>query len=190
GRIAVTGRSGSGKSTLLHLMAGLEAATAGVISWPGLGGSPVSRPGTIGLIFQGPSLLPALNALENVTFPLLLAHTDEQQAQEQAWAAMHALRFTELATKLPQELSGGQAQRVAVARALAGRPALILADEPTGQLDSHTAAHVMDVLLQAADDIGAGLLVSTHDPLIADRLPTRWDMSDGRIVTAPAGVRS
>lgn len=189
-RIAVTGRSGSGKSTLLHLMAGLEAATAGVISWPGLGGPPLSRPGTVGLIFQGPSLLPALNAVENVTFPLLLAHTDEQQAGEQAWAAMHALGITELATKLPQELSGGQAQRVAVARALAGRPALILADEPTGQLDSHTAAHVMDVLLQAADDIGAGLLVSTHDPLIADRLPTRWDMSDGRIVTVLAGVAS
>jgi putative ABC transport system ATP-binding protein len=189
-RVAVTGRSGSGKSTLLHLMAGLETPTAGVISWPGLGGSPLSQPGRVGLIFQGPSLLPALSGVENVMFPLLLARTDEQEARDRAWEALRILGIVELATKLPQELSGGQAQRVAIARVMASRPALILADEPTGQLDFHTAAHVMDVLLGTADDISAGLVVSTHDPRIAGRLPTRWRMRDGRLTDVPVGAPS
>ena len=90
--------------------------------------------------------------------------------------------ITDLAGKLPQELSGGQAQRVAVARVIAADPALILADEPTGQLDHHAAGLVIDVLLQAADELGAGLVVSTHDPLIAHRLPQQWTMNDGRLL--------
>jgi ABC-type lipoprotein export system ATPase subunit len=195
-RVAVTGPSGSGKSTLLHLMAGLETATAGALSWPGLGGHPSAHAGRVGVVFQGPSLLPALDALENVSFPLLLADTPEDEATRRAVEALHRLGIAGLARALPQELSGGQAQRVAVARVLAGRPVLILADEPTGQLDHHAAAGLLDVLLQAADELGAALLVGTHDPLIADRLPTRWTMRDGRLLTpaAPAaavcGVRS
>jgi ABC-type lipoprotein export system ATPase subunit len=181
-RVAVTGPSGSGKSTLLHLLAGLETATTGSLSWPGLGGHPLAHPGRVGIIFQGPSLLPALDALENVTFPLLLADVPEDEAGELAWGAMRRLRITDLAGKLPQELSGGQAQRVAVARVLAADPALILADEPTGQLDHHAAALVLDVLLQAADELGAGLMVATHDPVIAARLPEQWTMVDGRLL--------
>ena len=181
-RVAVTGPSGSGKSTLLHLMTGLETATAGALTWPGLGGHPLAHPGRIGIVFQGPSLLPALNALENVAFPLQLANTGDHEAKELAHEALRRLGIADLAGKLPQELSGGQAQRVAVARVIAADPALILADEPTGQLDHYAAAQVIDVLLQSADDLGAGLVVSTHDPLIADRLPQQWTMSDGRLL--------
>lgn len=194
-RVAITGPSGSGKSTLLHLMAGLETATAGDLSWPGLGGPPLAHPGLIGIVFQGPSLLPALDALENVAFPLLLAGTPDREAKELALEALRRLGITDLAGKLPQELSGGQAQRVAVARVIAADPALIVADEPTGQLDHHAAAQVMDVLLQAADELSAGLVVSTHDPLIAARLPQTWTMKDGRMrtptpATAASGARS
>ncbi|AZI58798.1 ATP-binding cassette domain-containing protein [Nakamurella antarctica] len=184
-RVAITGPSGSGKSTLLHLMAGLEIATAGVMEWPGLGGRPLARPGRIGIVFQGPSLLPALDAMENVAFPLLLAGTSDLDARELALAALQRLRIADLAAKLPQELSGGQSQRVAVARVIAANPSLILADEPTGQLDHHAASLVMDLLLQAADELGAGLVVSTHDPVVAARLPEIWRMRDGRML-APA----
>jgi ABC-type lipoprotein export system ATPase subunit len=180
-RIAVTGPSGSGKSTLLHLMAGLEAPTAGSVSWPGLGGDPHGHPGRVGVVFQGASLLPALDVTENVALPLLLADTDEAAAAARAAGSLLRVGIGELAGKLPEELSGGQAQRVAVARVLAARPSLILADEPTGQLDHHSAAQLVDVLLQASDELGAALVVATHDPLVAARLPTQWTMRDGRV---------
>ena len=183
-RVALTGPSGSGKSTLLHLMAGLETPTAGTVSWPGLGGHPLAVPGRIGVVFQGPSLLPALDVVENVALPLLLADTAEDEATTRAVAALDLLAIGDLARKLPEQLSGGQAQRVAVARALAARPALILADEPTGQLDHEAAALVIEVLLHATTALDAALVVSTHDPLIAQRLPTRWAMRDGTLSAA------
>ncbi len=183
-RVALTGPSGSGKSTLLHLMAGLEMPTAGTVSWPGLGGHPLAVPGRIGVVFQGPSLLPALDVVENVALPLLLADTAEDEATARAVAALDLLAIGDLARKLPEQLSGGQAQRVAVARALAAHPALILADEPTGQLDHEAAALVIDVLLHATTELGAALVVSTHDPLIARRLPTQWAMRDGTLSAA------
>ncbi len=183
-RVALTGPSGSGKSTLLHLMAGLETPTAGTVSWPGLGGHPLAVPGRIGVVFQGPSLLPALDVVENVALPLLLADTAEDEATARAVAALDLLAIGDLARKLPEQLSGGQAQRVAVARALAARPALILADEPTGQLDHEAAALVIDVLLHATTALDAALVVSTHDPLIAQRLPTQWAMRDGTLSAA------
>jgi ABC-type lipoprotein export system ATPase subunit len=183
-RVALTGPSGSGKSTLLHLMAGLETPTAGTVSWPGLGGHPLAVPGRIGVVFQGPSLLPALDVVENVALPLLLADVTEDEATAQAVAALDLLAIGDLARKLPEQLSGGQAQRVTVARALAARPALILADEPTGQLDHEAAALVIEVLLHATTALDAALVVSTHDPLIAQRLPTRWAMRDGTLSAA------
>jgi len=183
-RVALTGPSGSGKSTLLHLMAGLEMPTAGTVSWPGLGGHPLAVPGRIGVVFQGPSLLPALDVVENVALPLLLADTAEDEATTRAVAALDLLAIGDLARKLPEQLSGGQAQRVAVARALAARPALILADEPTGQLDHEAAALVIEVLLHATTALDAALVVSTHDPLIAQRLPSRWAMRDGTLSAA------
>jgi putative ABC transport system ATP-binding protein len=181
-RIALTGPSGSGKSTLLHLIAGLEIPTSGTITWPGLGGGPPQgRPGLIGMIFQGPSLLPTLNVTENVALPLQFAGVPAATAGERAARALDQLGIADLGARLPEELSGGQSQRVAVARAVASRPKLILADEPTGRLDHEAADRVISVLLQAADELDAALIVSTHDAEIAARLPERWTMSDGAL---------
>ena len=183
-RLAITGPSGSGKSTLLHLMAGLERPTAGRMSWPALGEDPLGRPGLVGVVFQGPSLIPTLDVAENVALPLVLAGTADRDAHELAMNALETLEIDDLAGKLPDELSGGQAQRVAIARAMATRPVLILADEPTGQLDRATGAHVIDVLLGAADLLGAAVVISTHDPAVSDRLSTRWRIRDGVLSTA------
>ncbi len=180
-RIALTGPSGSGKSTLLHLMAGLDTPTSGTVTWPGIDDEATADSERIGVVFQGPSLLPALDVTENVCLPLLFGNCEESEAAARAADALARLGITDLAHALPDELSGGQAQRVAVARVLASAPRLILADEPTGQLDHRAAALVIDVLLQAADDLGAALVVSTHDPAIAGRLPTEWAMRDGRL---------
>jgi ABC-type lipoprotein export system ATPase subunit len=188
-RVAITGPSGSGKSTLLHLMAGLDEPTAGQVAWPAIGDRAALRPGPVALVFQGPSLLPALSVIENVALPLQLAGVDEESAREQARAALAALDLFELADKLPEEISGGQAQRVAVARVLAGSPRLILADEPTGQLDRHNADAVVDVLLHAAESHGAALVIATHDPRVADRVATRWAVADGRLTTLQEALR-
>ncbi len=191
-RIALTGPSGSGKSTLLHLLAGMDDPTSGTVAWPH-GRSPAGpAPDEVGLVFQGPSLIPTLDVVENVRLPLLFTRRGEAGATECAMRALGRLALTDLAAALPDELSGGQAQRVAIARVLACAPPLILADEPTGQLDHDTATTVIDVLLAAADELDAALVVSTHDPVIARRLSAEWIMCDGRL-SAPdrggAGVR-
>jgi ABC-type lipoprotein export system ATPase subunit len=180
-RIALVGPSGSGKSTLLHLMAGLDSPTVGTVTWPGIGDRDALRPGPVAVIFQGPSLLPPLSVVENVALPLILQGRDERDANATAVAALDRLGLADLADKLPEEISGGQAQRVAVARALAGEPRLILADEPTGQLDHVSGAAVVDVLLEAADHAGAALVVATHDPAVADRLDERWELHSGKL---------
>lgn len=182
-QIAIMGPSGSGKTTLLHLLAGLDAPTAGVVIWPAIGPRDTLRPGPVGVVFQAPSLLPPLDVVENVTLPLLLAGVDPAAARRAAAAVLEMLELTPLANKLPEEISGGQAQRVAIARVLASRPRLILADEPTGQLDQATGAHVIDALIEAATISGAGLVVNTHDPAVAERFPQRWTMTDGRLHT-------
>jgi ABC-type lipoprotein export system ATPase subunit len=181
-QIALMGPSGSGKSSLLHLMGALDRPTSGTISWPALGAAGDLRPGPLGMIFQGPSLLAPLDVAENVALPLLLQGGDPEIAVAAARVALARLDLTALTDKLPEELSGGQAQRVAVARVLASAPRLILADEPTGQLDHAAGAQVIDVLLTAAAETGAALIVSTHDPAIAHRLPIRWEMADGRLL--------
>jgi ABC-type lipoprotein export system ATPase subunit len=181
--IAVMGTSGSGKSTLLHLLAGLDTPTVGAVTWPVIGTRAQLRPGPIGVVFQSPSLMPPLTVLENVTLPLLLVGVDSDIAQSQARQALGTLDLEELAKKLPEELSGGQAQRVAIARILASRPRLILADEPTGQLDHSTGVQVIDALVAVATTTEAGLLVNTHDPAVAERFSTRWTMADGRLTT-------
>jgi ABC-type lipoprotein export system ATPase subunit len=186
--IAVMGTSGSGKSTLLHLLAGLDAPTVGTVTWPAIGTRAQLRPGPIGVVFQSPSLMPPLTVLENVSLPLLLVGLERDDAGRHARQALGALDLEELADKLPEELSGGQAQRVAIARILASRPQLILADEPTGQLDHLTGAHVIDALVAVATTANAGLVVNTHDPTVAERFPTQWNMADGRLTT-PEGCR-
>jgi putative ABC transport system ATP-binding protein/lipoprotein-releasing system ATP-binding protein len=185
-RIAIMGPSGSGKSTLLHLMAGLDAPTVGSVAWPAIGGRAALRPGPIAIVFQGPSLLPPLTVLENVSLALVLGGAHDADARATGHRALKRLSLDDLADKLPEEISGGQAQRVAVARALAGSPKLILADEPTGQLDRVNAARVVDVLLDAAEQAGAALVVATHDPLVADRLPERWEIHSGALTTRDA----
>ncbi len=173
-RIAVMGPSGSGKSTLLHIMGGLDAPTSGHISWPALGDARHLRPQKIGMVFQMTSLLAPLTAVENVELPLLVGNVAPVEARAAAVKALDDIGLISIADKFPEELSGGQAQRVAVARALASRPKLILADEPTGQLDHPTAQHLLDVLLAAIEYSGAALVVATHDPAIADRMQTVW----------------
>ena len=182
-RIGLVGPSGSGKSTLLHLMAGLDDPTVGTVSWPAIGSRDELRPGRVAVIFQGPSLLPPLTVLENVALPLVIGGMTDAQARDVARRRCETLDLDELADKLPEEISGGQAQRVAVARALAGEPSLILADEPTGQLDRTNGAAVVDVLLAASDHAGSALVISTHDLTVAARLPERWEMHSGEIET-------
>ncbi|HEX3542213.1 MAG TPA: ABC transporter ATP-binding protein [Acidimicrobiales bacterium] len=189
-QIALVGPSGSGKSTLLHLLAGLDRPTTGEVRWPGLGDPPSRLPaGRIGLVFQGASLLPDLDVRENVALPLILAGRPDGAAKAAALALLAELDLAELAAKLPGEISGGQAQRVAVARALVADPALVFADEPTGQLDHASAATVIGVLIARARRLGAGLVVTTHDPLIAQQLDQQWRMVDGRpLLPSPAGT--
>src|SRR6185437_13829947 len=157
--------------TLLHLIAGLDAPTAGSVRWPAPEDSPHTT--AIGMVFQGPSLLPSLDVTENVALPMLFAGRDHDAAMSHAHAALDLLGIGDLAAKLPEELSGGQSQRVAIARVLAARPALILADEPTGQLDHHHPDKVSTVLLDTAISI------------VAARLPDHWVMRDGHLDTHP-----
>jgi ABC-type lipoprotein export system ATPase subunit len=182
-RVALTGPSGSGKTTLLHLIAGLDVPTRGTIQWPALGGDPRRRPGSVTIAFQGPSLLPALSVAENVALPLLFAGMTESDAAERANAILVGMALDELADALPEELSGGQSQRVGIARALVSRPALVLADEPTGQQDRDHAEALMDTLVNQVEQSGAALIVATHDPRVAERFATRWTMRDGTLTT-------
>lgn len=187
-RVVLSGPSGSGKSTLLHLLAGLDDPTTGTIDWPAIGTRQQLRPGPIAVVFQAPSLVPPLDVLENVSLPLLLLGSDRPTARAGAMEALRRLDLEDVAAKLPEELSGGQAQRVAVARALAGRPQLILADEPTGQLDHASGALVIEALIDVAAATGAALVVNTHDGGVAERFEVRWVMSAGRLtqsVTVP-----
>jgi ABC-type lipoprotein export system ATPase subunit len=184
-RIALVGRSGSGKSTLLHLLGGLDTPTSGTVFWPALGARDSLRPTQVAFVFQMPSLLPPLTVIENVELPLLLGGIDPSTARAAAHDALELIDLAPLADPRPVELSGGQAQRVAVARALAYRPKLILADEPTGQLDRPTAQRLFDVLLAALAGTDTALVVATHDRTVADRLAQRWQMRHGVLEGAP-----
>lgn len=180
-RIAIVGPSGSGKSTLLQLIADLDTPSDGVLTWPGLGTSGSLRPRHIGMVFQSANLLPTLSAIENVEVPLRLVG-DATDPVETARVALASLGLSAIADKLPDELSGGQAQRVGLARAVALKPRLVLADEPTGQLDQPTAQRTMDALLQSLAGSDAALVVATHDPAVAQRLQTIWRMDHGQLI--------
>jgi putative ABC transport system ATP-binding protein len=184
-RVALVGPSGSGKSTLLQLAAGLDSPTSGTISWPAWPEGPFQDPSRAGVVFQGLSLIPGLTAAENVAFPLLLRGVVDGDAMSRARVSLDLLGIGALGDKLPDELSGGQAQRVAVARVVTSGPRLIFADEPTGKLDRAAGDRVIDVLMDAADHLDAGLVVSTHDPTVAARLEEHWRMRDGELVVAP-----
>jgi predicted ABC-type transport system involved in lysophospholipase L1 biosynthesis ATPase subunit len=179
-RIALLGPSGSGKSTLLHLMADLDIQSTGHLKWPALGPHGTLRPKHIGMVFQAPSLIPTLSAVENVEVPLRLAG-GKPTPRDVAMRALEAVGLAAVADKLPDELSGGQAQRVALARAVALKPRLVLADEPTGQLDQPTARQAIEALLGSIDGTDAALVIATHDPLVAERMNVTWLMDHGQL---------
>ncbi|HQS33092.1 MAG: ABC transporter ATP-binding protein [Polaromonas sp. 39-63-203] len=183
-RIAIVGPSGSGKSTLLQIIADLDTATSGQVRWPALGVSGALRPQHIGIVFQSASLLPTLSAAENVEVPLRLLG-GQSEPRQSALKALDSVGLAAVADKLPDELSGGQAQRVGLARAIALRPRLVLADEPTGQLDQPTAQLAMDALLRSLEGTEAALVVATHDLAVAQRLQVVWRMDHG-VLTLPA----
>lgn len=187
-RIALVGPSGSGKSTLLHLMAGLDTPSAGEIRWPMLGERNTLRPGKVSIVFQSPSLMPALNVIENVELPLILGSA-EGNARGAAMEALDQLGLADLAEKLPEELSGGQGQRVAMARAIVAQPQLLLADEPTGQLDQSTGGSLIDWLLDRLAGSQTALVVATHDSAIAERMNRVWRMDHGRLTSPVSGSR-
>ncbi len=178
-RIALVGPSGSGKSTLLHLLAALDEPTSGKISWPALGARETLRPSKISFVFQTESLLAPLTVLENIEVPRLLAGSNADEARNDASEILGALDLSELAEKLPEEISGGQAQRAAVARSLITKPALILADEPTGQLDHDTASHLLKLLLRRLKGSETALVIATHDPFVAGLMKTVWTIEHG-----------
>ena len=190
--LAVTGPSGSGKSTLLHVMAGVLVPDAGRVDYHGsdttqdiaaLDEAARSRLRLkeFGFIFQFGQLLPDLSALDNVTIPLLLAGTPRRKALTRAREALVELGLSEHLDKRPTQLSGGQAQRAAVARALVTNPRLLFADEPTGSLDSLAAERTMEVLLNSVRSRGAGLVIITHDARVAAYADREVTVRDGRI---------
>lgn len=184
-RIAIIGPSGSGKSTLMQLIADLDKPTSGQLRWPALGVPGQLRPRHIGVVFQSPSLIPTLSAIENVEVPMRLLGRDAT-SRDIALKALASVGLADMADKLPDELSGGQAQRVGLARAMALRPPLILADEPSGQLDEATAQRALDALLDSVSGVDAALLITTHDPAVARRLKTIWRMNFGLLTLPPA----
>jgi putative ABC transport system ATP-binding protein len=182
--VAVLGPSGSGKSSLLAVIAGLERADAGRILLTGqdvggLGEDALARlrGRSLGIVLQAFHLLPTMTALENVAVPLELAGAAD--ARERAQAELEAVGLGHRLTHYPAQLSGGEQQRVAIARATAPRPQLLLADEPTGNLDSTTGAAIIDLLFERAGKAGAGLLVITHDSAVAARAGRTVHMADG-----------
>ena len=179
-RIAIVGPSGSGKSTLLAMIAKLDEPSDGHIAWPGLGNPEDLRPRHIGLAFQTPSLIPALTVAENVEVPLLILDGMDDP-RDAALAALDRLQLAHLADRLPEELSGGQAQRIAVARALVTQPDLLLADEPTGQLDQSTGQSLIHLLVEHAERTNTALVIATHDPAIARQMKSVWRMDHGKL---------
>ncbi len=183
--LALTGESGSGKSTLLHLIGGLDVPDQGQIFIDGAdiaamddAGRAGLRRGTVGVVFQQFNLIPSLTVAANIAFQARLAGTYDADWVD---ALTARLGLTSQVAKYPEQLSGGQQQRVAIARTLAPRPRLVLADEPTGNLDEDTAASVMDVLLLLVAETGAGLLMVTHSMALAARLDNRLHLLAGRI---------
>ena len=187
--VALVGRSGSGKSTLLNILGLLDRATAGEVFIAGQRVSALDEAGltalrarTLGFIFQFHHLIGALSVLENVMVPLAARDGRFRPAmRERALAALDAVGLADRAAEHPRRLSGGQQQRVAIARALAGEPPLVLADEPTGNLDSATADDVFALLRRATRERGTAVLMVTHDPDLARRCDRTVELVDGRI---------
>lgn len=188
-RVALVGKSGSGKTTLLNLLAGLDTPTSGELvvaghNLSGLNSRDLAhyRCRAIGVVFQSFQLLGHCSARQNVELPLMLQGKSPKERRQLALAAIDRVGLSNRARHLPHELSGGEQQRVAVARAIVHRPGLLLADEPTGNLDSRTAAQIMELMLEVVGETGAALILITHDSRLAAEAATRvLTMKDGRI---------
>lgn len=186
--VALTGPSGSGKSSLLMLMGGLERASSGEVTALGHDLGQMSedalarfRLSHMGIVFQSFHLIPTLTALENVALPLELA--GDKAARETAAAGLAAVGLAERASHYPAQLSGGEQQRTALARALAPRPDILLADEPTGNLDTTTGAEVADLIFALCADAGTTLVLVSHDEALASRCQTTLRLHGGRLLT-------
>jgi putative ABC transport system ATP-binding protein len=189
--VALIGRSGSGKTTLLNIVGGLDLPTAGDVFIDGRSVTTMSahdrtalRRSTIAYIFQSFGLIPMLSAAENVGIPLRVAATDRAVREERVRLMLSIVGLEDHARQRPGELSGGQQQRVAIARALAGQPELLVADEPTGQLDSETGRQIMRLLRTVVQSEGITALVATHDAALHDLADVVLALDDGRLVPA------
>ncbi|GHT85788.1 ABC transporter ATP-binding protein [Spirochaetia bacterium] len=185
---AVAGPSGSGKSTFLHLAGCLDTVTSGNIAIAGKDVSLLSkkelallRRSSIGFIFQAYNLIPVLSCIENVSFPLTLLGVDKNEARERSLKALYEVGLGGMENRRPKEMSGGQQQRVAIARALIKTPALILADEPTANLDSKTGREILELMLRLNGSAGTTFIFSTHDPMVMEFARRIVHIRDGQV---------
>jgi putative ABC transport system ATP-binding protein len=192
--VTLAGPSGSGKTTLLNLVGGLDRPSGGTVALEGrrideLSPSELAdfRLGHVGFVFQAYNLLPVLTARENVELVMELRGVDAAERHELSHGILAEVGLSGLEDRRPAELSGGQQQRVAVARAIVARPAIVLADEPTANLDSRTAGELVQLMLGLSDKRGSTFLISTHDPLVMELAPRRIQLRDGRIVEDRTG---
>ena len=184
--LALMGPSGSGKTTLLNLIAGIDRATSGRVSVAGTDLTPLSegdlakwRSHNVGFIFQFYNLIPVLNAVENVELPLLLSNLSKKDRRERALTALRIVGLADRSKHYPRQLSGGQEQRVAIARAIVTDPAVLVADEPTGDLDSKSAEEILDLMQTFNKEFGKTIVMVTHDPRAASRAHTQRHLEKG-----------